>query len=246
MKVNLITLILVSLLAFQAKAQQSRYDFKDFNKIIVGPHVELILTEASEESVDIEIDKPIERLVKVKKRGKTLKIFLDNARLYNKYDSRSKYNWKKRTKYNYYGDVRVVARVSYKQLKAIQIRGSELAKIDGNLQGDKFKAKLYGSCDLNIDEVDVSKFKMKLYGDNEVRINSGNAEKQLVRVYGSNYVNTKKLQSDVVKSTSFGSNELLLYSNTKLKYNVFGELVIDDFGDGHHRRGIVLGLADVY
>ena len=65
-------------------AQEKTFTVKDFDGVIVSPHVEVIFIQAEEESVVIEnIDVSMDKL-NVEVKGKTLHIYLDDAKMYTK------------------------------------------------------------------------------------------------------------------------------------------------------------------
>ena len=65
-------------------AQDKTYEVEAFEKVIVSPHIEVTLMEGDEESVTINNAKVAMDKINVTVEGKTLRLYLDDARVVTK------------------------------------------------------------------------------------------------------------------------------------------------------------------
>ena len=67
-----------------ALAQSKTYDVKSFEEVIISPHIEVVFEKSDTEAVVIEnINESYDKL-NVEVKGKTLHIYLDDAKVYTK------------------------------------------------------------------------------------------------------------------------------------------------------------------
>ena len=239
-----ITLLTALLFVSIANAQVWEQDLSHFDKIIASPYVELILDEGSQEHVRIEASGIDEDDLNIVVKGKTLKIYLDNAKLLPKRKKYKEdgYKWKEEV-YKY---ARVKAYVTYKTLRKLKTRGEERVVLNDIINEDKFKLKVLGESEVQIEGVNAERFKVALYGDNEIYVSGGKVKKQIYRSYGESYVDARGLEAKVTKSKTFGETEIRVHSDDKLRINAFGEVSVSYSGNAKVSKGIVLGESDIY
>ena len=78
----------VAILTSQAINAQEITQVKAFEKVIVSPHIEVILVEGNEESVKIENAKVSDDKINIEVEGKTLRLYLDGAKVITKSERR--------------------------------------------------------------------------------------------------------------------------------------------------------------
>jgi hypothetical protein len=172
--------LVFAFVAFTSRAQsQEVILLQDISKIVVGPNVELILEEGEEETLEIDRDGLYEDEINIRTTGKTLKIFLDGSRYLPKKQKYRSSDFRMTT--DHYGGHHITARVTYRNIKKITIRGEEGMRSVGTLKTEKLKLRVFGENDIRFAKVNIGKLKMKSYGANTLRIKEGNTGKQVYR-----------------------------------------------------------------
>ena len=241
-KFMLLTLLVFTLNTISA--QEKTFDVSSFNEVIISPHIEVIFLQAEEESVLIEnIDVSMDKL-NVEVKGKTLHIYLDDAKVYTK-SEKVKYDDYK-SKHDIYSGTVVSAKVYYKGLKLISLRGEETHKVESPLKGDKLAVKIYGESDVFIREVDVNEFHATIYGEAYLEVKEGRAARQRVISYGDSEVNTLGVSNSTAKVTAYGEGKIKLNVSDELKITAYGEASIHYKGSPMVNHGIIIGEARIH
>lgn len=232
-------LLLLPLLGFG----QSPTKIGDFEKIIVSPHINLVLIKGNESTVRIESANIDDRKINVETDNNILSIFLDGARYHNKYEKYEKYdkNYKGKWKEDIYRNAEVTAYVTYRFLKSIQVRGEQFVKSEFPIDQNSFKIVLYGEVDVRLKEVRVNDLKLATYGENEIFIESGSASKQTIKCYGENNIDLMGISTGDIRSNLYGENRLDLRADGEIKVTAFGESDIRFSGDAYINKGIIIG-----
>lgn len=236
-------LLVVALVAGAAlcSAQES-VSVKPFKKIIASARVNLILEKGDRESVRILYNRIPKSNVNVVVRGNKLKIYLDHARLVEKQvrDYKKDYSGT----HGMYEGYSITAYVTYKELKAVEIRGEEEFRCDTEIITDKFKLRAYGKSEIRLASLRARKFKASLYGENNLKIESGETVHDVYRVFGENKVDARGLKSKVASTRMYGEGRIMVNASEKVRINSFGEPEIWVAGNPFISRGIILGRAD--
>jgi hypothetical protein len=226
------------LFTYSAYSQQS-YTVDHFDKVLVGPHIELILEEGNREKVDLSNVQVEESEINVKVEGRTLYIYLDEARFTTKHKKVKTHGYK--TKEPVYRGTKATATVTYNYLSKLSLRGEESHKVKGTLDSDKLIIKMYGEAQLQFESIDSETIKAKLYGDNLIEFEDGKIRKQKYKSYGENVIDARRLQCSIAKSTNYGESKIRLHASEKIKFSSLGESSIEYSGVHKLRRGIILG-----
>ncbi|MEL7006068.1 MAG: DUF2807 domain-containing protein [Bacteroidota bacterium] len=229
------------------QAQTDVQKLKSFNKIIVSPRVQLELVKGDQESIELEYRNINPAKVNVEVSGKTLKIYLDDAKYIVKNDKSKKYHrrngwWDQRM---YDENVQVRAYVTYNTLKRLQVRGEEDIEITSPLEADRFKLKLYGESVVRISSLKTNKFKAVLIGENRLEVKEGNAKKQKYKSIGENWVRADGLESEFAIASFIGEGRAKIKANDHLRVSSIGESEVVFSGNPRVRKGIVLGYVDI-
>lgn len=234
----------LALLFTFCKSYSQEYRSVDpFTKVLVGPHIELILEKGASETVLLSNLDISEDEINVKVTGKTLKIYLDEARVTTKYHKIYENGYMR--KIPVYKGTKVRATVSYKYLENMSLRGEERHEVKSDIDADKVKVKMYGDGQLHISSISSDYLKAKLYGDNLIKIDGGDIRKQKYKSYGENVIDSRNLKSLVAKSSNFGESEIRLHAVEKIKFSSLGESSIEYSGVSRIRKGIVLGDNEI-
>ncbi len=236
---NLIIVGLMLLGVFNMAAQEKVYKVASFDKIIVSPHIEVVFVAGNEESVKIENAKVSHDKINIEVKNKTLRLYLDDAKMVTK--SKKVDNGKWKTKKSIYNGTMVRATVSYKHINNISIRGEEIAKCDSPIEQKELKISLYGDSKVYFKSVTLDALTVSIYGESYLEIASGNVESQVYRAYGKSEVNSFEVNSSRTKITAYGESNFRVNVSDKLKVTCYGEAKINYQGDAKVDKGIVIG-----
>lgn len=241
----LILFIAATALGMQnTQAQQKTFTVGSFDEVIISPHIEVIFEKADEASVVIEnIDVSMDKL-NVEVKGKTLHVYLDDAKVYTK-SEKVKYDDYK-GKHSIYNGTIVSAKIYYKDLEEISLRGDETHKVESILDGDELSVKIYGESEVYLNEIQVDQFHATMYGESYLEVKDGIAARQRIISYGEGEVNTFGVQNTTAKVTAYGEGRVKLSVSDELKVTAYGEASIHYKGSPMVNRGLVIGEATIH
>src|SRR5688572_12877294 len=199
-------IILASVLiacAWTSSAQEISKELRSFNKVIVSPKVNLILEKGDQESIRIAYSGVSEDKINIEVKGNTLRVYLDDAKITPR-TRRKGDNGRE----NIYKDVVVTAYVTYRDLKALQIRGDQELTCNGPLNAKKFTLKAYGENEIRLSSVVTGYFKTSLFGENDLKIKGGKADYQKYRLFGENKIDTQALKSFATTTNIYGESKI--------------------------------------
>ena len=222
-----------------AAAQNKTIKVENFDKVIISQHIRVILTEGETESVYIENEGVDESKIKVELIGTTLRIYMDQARLYTKYYKTNENGHKRKTPV--YKGTLVTAHITYKNIKKLSIRGEETITCESSLIADNFKLKIYGESTVILTSVESSKMKISMFGENDLEILNGNTYRQKINSYGENKIEAPDFNSRFTKINTFGECRFNLNVWDNIRVSAFGESEISYKGDAHVNKVIVIG-----
>lgn len=207
-----------------AFATEYNQTLSSFEKIIVSPHIRLELVQGEEEHITFETYgvKQDEFIAEV--RGNTLHLYLEDAKIWD----------------DDYGML-VKAKVTYRALKRLEVRGEEKVICHDAIEADKFVLKVYGESSVRLSSVQASRMKVALFGENDVRIESGNVSKQVYKSFGENVLEADGVSGRFTKTKTYGESELNVYASEKIRVNAFGESDVRYAGNGRVSRGLIFG-----
>ncbi len=225
------------------QAQSKAIAINHFNKVIVSPHIQVTFIEGDNESVSIEnISVPIEKL-NVEVIGKTLRIYLDDAKMVTKSEKVDDDKWKgKRSIYN--GTI-VTAIVTYKNLEELSLRGEETIICESLLQMDKFRLKIYGESQVYLNKVELGMLQTTIYGESFLEIKEGTIEKQKIIAYGETKINTLEVNNKTTKITAYGEGSYRINVSENLKVTAYGKATIAYLGNPNVNKGIIIGETTI-
>jgi hypothetical protein len=227
-----------------ASAQNAEQVLSKFNKIIVSPRVNLVLRKGDTESIRIVYNSIAQDKVNVKVSGHKLKIFLDKSRVTEK-QVHSWYRGEKLSR-GIYNGASITAYVTYKELKGLEVRGTEVVRCDDDLNPRKFKLKVYGESEINLASLHAEKLKASIYGENKITIKSGETDLQVYRLFGENRVESGGLKSKLTCTRIYGEGEIRVNASKEVRINTIGEPAIIVEGTPFISKGIVFGRPDIH
>ena len=220
-------------------SQELKRDLSPFEKIIASPKINVVLTKGTHESIRIAYENVAAGAINVIQTGKTLHVFLSQARYIEK--RKRMYDNHEFRKASIYHDANVTAYITYQELKRLEIRGEQEVSGDTLIASDKFKIKAYGESEIYFAGLKTNKFKATLYGRNQLKIHSGSAESQKFILYGENRINTRPFNTTTTATRIYGEGKLTISASHQFRYTAFGEPQIVVNGFPEIRKGIVIG-----
>lgn len=232
-------LITFSLFLSQAAFAQDVRAVEHFEKLIVSPHIQVTLVEGTEETVTIEINKETDDKLHIEQNGKTLHIYLEDAKVTTKTQIELKNGIE--FKGPIYEGTIVTATITYKTLKDISVRGDETLVCKSLLKGDNLKLKIYGESHVYLEEVDLKKFHATTYGESVLEIKSGAIQQQKYTSYGVSQVNALSIANEDTRIIAYGETELKINASKRIKITAYGEASLKYKGDAEIIKGINIG-----
>src|ERR1700741_3849673 len=123
MQKSKIYISLLLIFAFKIAVAQNTIQVDHFDKVIVSPNIEVTFIEGNEEKVTIEKSTVESDKINIRVKGKTLRIYLDDAKELVK--NEKKYKNGHKVKQPIYKGTVVTATVMYTTLTELSIRGEE-------------------------------------------------------------------------------------------------------------------------
>lgn len=236
-----LALILLAGMTFSSlRAQEIKTDLKPFCKVIASPRINLVLQKGDQESIRLVYSRITPDKINIKQHGKTLHIYLDDAKVAERTTKTDYVNRK-----GIYEDVNITAFVTYRTLDELEIRGSQELSCLDPIRSESFTLRAYGENEITLASVKTGYLRTKLYGENNLKINNGKAEFQKYSLYGENDIDTRLLKSYSATANLFGESKLKLSTEDELKINSFGEGKVFYNGNAQVNRRIIIGNAEI-
>lgn len=241
------TIIFLSFLVLsigQVLAQTKTFSVNSFDKIIVSPHIQVDFIQADKESVVINnISVSIDKL-NVEVSGRSLEIYLDDAKMTTKNETEKNGNYKK-VKHPIYNGTIVKATIYYKTLNELSLRGEEKFICKSLLNSEKFKLRIYGEAEVLLSEVKLNTLNTIIYGESILKIKKGNIGNQKITAYGESEINALGVETESVKITLYGESDANLNVSKSLKITSYGEANIKYTGNPKINKGIIIGETTI-
>ena len=225
------------------QAQSKVINVKHFDKVIVSPHIQVTFIEGDKESVSIEnINVSLEKL-HVEVIGKTLRIYLDDAKMVTKSEKVDGDKWN--GKRSIYKGTIVTAIVTYKNLEELSLRGEETIVCESLLKMEKFRLKIYGESQVYLNKVELKMLQTTIYGESFLEIKDGTIEQQKITAYGETKVNTLEVNNKTTKITTYGEGSYRVNVSENLKVTAYGNATIAYMGNPNVNKGIIIGETTI-
>ena len=229
--------------SFQLTFAQKITKVDHFDKVIVSPHIEVTFIEGNEETVTIENITVGEDKLNIEVKGKTLRIYLDDAKEVPK-SEKSYEDGNKVKKPIYHGTV-VTATVMYKNMEELSVRGEETIVCKSVLKGDKFRLKIYGDSEVLLNEVNLDELKTTIYGESNLVIKAGSIKDQKYTAYGESKINSLGINGNTTKITVYGESDFQLNVSDEIRLTAYGEAVVNYKGNPVISKGINIGEVKI-
>lgn len=214
-----------------------------FNKIIISPHIQVTFVQGDEEKVSIEKSSVSNDKLNIEVSGKTLRIYLDDAKEVTK--NEMVYEDGRETKRPIYKGTIVIATVTYKTLDELSVRGEEDMLCKSLLKGDEFRLKLYGESHMVLNEVSLGNLNTTTYGESALEIKSGSITDQKYTAYGESRINSHGITGNTVKITAYGEADFQVNVKDEIKITSFGNAKLKYKGNPTITKGINIGGVEI-
>ena len=226
-----------------AFAQTKTVQVAAFEKVIISPHIAVELVQGAEESVVIENAKVPMNKINIKVEGNTLRVYLDGAKMVTKSERVSTDKWK--GKKSIYNGTMATAKITYRTLNNLSIRGEEVVKVKSVLEQEDLKLAIYGESKVYFNHLNLEELTVAIYGESYLEIADGEVQRQVFRAYGESEVNALEMRNSVTKITAYGESNFRVNVSDRLKVTCYGETTINYTGDAEIDKGIVIGEAEI-
>ncbi|AHM62862.1 putative lipoprotein [Flammeovirgaceae bacterium 311] len=213
-----------------------------FEKLQVGPLVNVVLQEGETEHIRIEYEGVSPEKINYFVKGNKLSIYLDDAKFTVKSEEVVKDGHSQ--KLPVYRDVKITAYVTYTNLKSIQISGEETLSCDDALSSKKFRIRQFGETRVELASLETGRLKVQSFGENRLTIRNGVSNVQSYRLFGENRINTENMAGYKISTSMFGESSLNVYASDEISLWAFGEVKMQYSGDPQLNR-FVLGVSSI-
>jgi hypothetical protein len=237
MKRNQIFICLLLLGSASVHAQVT--PVKAFEKVIISPYIQVIFVEGDKEEVNIENCTVDKSKLHIEVNGKTLWLYLDDAKQIPKNETTYENGYKE--KRSVYKGTVVTATITYKTLNDLSIRGEETQLCKSPLSASKFYLKIYGESKVTLNEVNFGTLYTKLYGESTLEIKAGTIKEQRYTSYGESKINSIAVNGRTGHITSYGEADFTMNASDRIKVTAFGEAKLHYKGDPEIVKGLHIG-----
>lgn len=224
-------------------AQSKTTTVKNFDKVIVSPHISVTFVQGETESVTVGTCSVDQNKLNVEVNGKTLRIYLEGAKEVAENEKYYK-DGKKRKRSKYKGTI-VTATVTYKSIDELSLRGEEKFSCKSPIVQDDFRVKIYGESEITIDKVNLKTLRTTMYGESYIVIKEGTINHQKFTGYGEAKINTLGVANKSTKITAYGEGSYRVNVSEELKVTAYGEATVAYKGNPNVNKGIVIGEATI-
>lgn len=240
------TIIFLSLLFFgliNTNAQSKNVTVKNFDKVIVSPHIAVNFVQGDTESVRIETCSADRNKLNIEVDGKTLRIYLEGAKEVTGTEKHEKERNKGRR--SLYNGTIVTATVIYKNIDELSLRGEEKFICKSPITQNDFRLKVYGESNITINKVNLKTLRTTMYGASYIVIKEGTINYQKFTGYGEAKINTIGIANKSTKIIAYGEGSYRVNVSEKLKITAYGEATVAYKGSPDINKGIVIGEATI-
>ena len=214
-------------------------DVKPFNKVVISPHIEAVLVEGSTESVTIKDNTISNDKVNIEVKGKTLRVYLDDAKETTKTKT-VVINGTKR-KVPIYKNKVLTIEITYKTLETLSTRGEQNITCESAIEQEALNLKIYGESQVVLNNVTLDYLQLTIYGESEFSIASGTINEQKITAYGESRVNLFNIENETSKLRAYGEAEFKINASNEIKITAYGDASLEHKGNASIRKGIAIG-----
>lgn len=235
--------IIVLVFTCQIVLAQTKKTVESFNKVVISPHIETTFIQGDEESVTILESTELEGKVNIEVKGKTLGVYLDDAKEITKTKKVIKDG--REIKVPIYKGKVLTILVTYKTIKNLSIRGEQPTLCKSLIDQDEFALKIYGESQVTFNEVNLKELDADIYGESELTIKEGVIVNQKITVYGESEINLVEVDNKVSKFKAYGESEFSIQASERIKFTAYGEAELRYKGTANIDKGLSFGDSQI-
>jgi hypothetical protein len=235
--------ILCLILVTQISMSQTKKAVKPFESALISPHIEATFVEGNEESVTINESKVLEDKINIKVSGKTLQVYLDDAKNVTKTEKVNRDGVDMMVPI-YEGKMLTIT-VTYKKINALTVKGEESVLCESKLVTDTFDLKIYGESKVVFNDVDFNDLDLDTYGESTFEIKNGTINNQKITAYGEGEINLFSIDNETTKITAYGEAEFKINASNLIKITAYGEAELQYKGSATIDKGITIGEVEI-
>mgnify|MGYP001025336578 CR=1 FL=1 len=243
MKTILYLSALICAFTVQAVQSQEITNVDDFTKVIISPHIESKFVKGEKNSVEILSNTESKDKVNIQVKGKTLRVYLDDAKETTKTKTVMKNGMK--MKVPIYKERVLSVLITYVDLSELSLRGEQNTLCESPITTDKFNLKIYGASEVVFNEVDFDEIDVDIYGESDLTILDGKIDYQKITVYGESKINLLNVENIESKLKAFGEAEFDVNVSEAIKFTSYGEAVLRYKGNAQVNTGLSLGDSEI-
>ena len=212
-----------------------------FHKVIISPYIQVTFVQGDDESVTINSTLVDSNKLHVEVHGGTLRMYLEGAKEVPHNDK----NYKNDGSHHLYPNHAVIATVTYVNLDALSLRGSETFLCESPITTEKFTLNVYGESKVIFTEVHLDQLHTTMYGESSLDVKAGKVNEQYYTCYGEGKVNTTAISGYEARFTAYGESEFAVNVSDRIKISSFGEAKLRYMGNPTIVKGIHIGEMDL-
>lgn len=222
---------------------QIKQTVKPFNKVVISPHIEAILVEGDEETVTIKENKLSNNIVNIEVKGKTLRVYLDDAKEVTKSKTIVVDDTKRKVPI-YKGKVLTIL-VTYKTLEELSTRGEQSITCESTLTQEEFNLKIYGESQVTLKNIELNNLYATIYGESELTVGKGKTTNQKITAYGEGIINLLGIDNKDTKLRAYGEAEFKINASNQIKITAYGDASLEYKGGASVKKGIAIGDVQI-
>jgi hypothetical protein len=237
------TLVLGLILMSQVLLAQTKKTVESFNKVIISPHIETTFVQGDEESVTILENTLTDDIVNIEVKGKTLRVYLEDAKETTKHEKVVK-NGMKMNVPIYKGKVLTI-KVTYKNIDNLSLRGEQITVCESLINVEKFDLKIYGESQVTFNEISIKDFDVDVYGESQLTIKKGKTENQHITAYGEGEINLVEVDNKISRLKAYGEAQFRVQASERIKFTAYGEAELYYTGNAEVNKGLSFGDSKI-
>lgn len=190
-------------------------NLKGYTTVDVSGAIDLYLSQGTEDAVAVSASSPeIVSRIRTEMRGSTLRIYFDSKGI----------NWKK------WGNHKMKAYVTFRQLSTIEASGACNVKVSGKIKQEELKIEMSGASDFKGD-VEMSNLILEASGASRITVN-GTVKKLGVNANGASDIRGYDISAEECKIDASGASVVRVTVNKELNATASGASAIYYKGEG--------------
>jgi hypothetical protein len=198
----------------------------DFSQVAVSSGIDLYLTQAADEQLEVVCRKEMLHKLITEVEGNTLKVYIKGN---------GGWNWGNEAVPKVY--------VSFKQLESLEASGGSDVYGQNMVEQTVMKINTSGGSDVYI-EVKTEDLTLTTSGGSDIKI-KGTTDKLTASSSGGSDINARDLKAQMVKVTSSGGSDAIVYAEKEIIANASGGSDIVFYGNPQQKQLNESGAGDI-